>query len=153
MLLDQLGRGLGILQGGLHDRMRLEELLRQDRLLKDGLQQRVLLQLLAGLLLALGLGAEGLLAAGETTAELAADAAARQSADAAAEALRLELLRSCTLLLKLSHVCLLVDYAAADDRGPRLSGGDCCVRRENCAGAIWNRPSALGTGAWTGGVS
>jgi hypothetical protein len=94
VLLDQLGRGLRVLQGGLHDRVRLEELLRQGRLLQDGLQQRVLLEL-AALLLVLDVGAEGLRAAGE-------------AANATTKALRLELLRSGSLLFKLRHVRLLV---------------------------------------------
>jgi hypothetical protein len=94
MLLDQLGRGLRVLQGRLHDRMRLEELLRQGRLLQDGLQQRVLLEL-AALLLALDVGAEGLRASGE-------------AASATTKALRLELLRSGSLLFELRHVRLLV---------------------------------------------
>jgi hypothetical protein len=97
VLLDQLGRGLRVLQGGLHDRMRLEELLRQGRLLQDGLQQRVLLEL-AALLLALDVGAEGLRAAGE----------AANATPNATKALRLELLRSGSLLLELRHVRLLV---------------------------------------------
>jgi hypothetical protein len=139
VLLDQLGRGLRILQGGLHDRMRLQELLRQDRLLQDGLQQRVLLYELGWLLaarllaaplraapllaLALGLGAEGLLAAPERAANATANAAANAAAGAAADpaadgpaqqaaeaaaAQWLELLLSRPELFELSHVSSLV---------------------------------------------
>jgi hypothetical protein len=140
VLLDQLGRGLRILQGGLHDRMRLQELLRQDRLLQDGLQQRVLLYELGWLLaarllaaplraaplltapllaLALGLGAEGLLAAPERAPNAAANAAAGAAADPAADgpaqqaaeaaaAQWLELLLSRPELFELSHVSSLV---------------------------------------------
>jgi hypothetical protein len=75
--------------------------LRQGRLLQDGLQQRVLLEL-AALLLALDVGAEGLRAAGE-----AANATPNATPNAT-KALRLKLLRSGSLLLELRHVRLLV---------------------------------------------
>jgi hypothetical protein len=149
VLLDQLGRGLWVLQGGLYDRMRLEELLRQDRLLQDGLQQRMLLQDLPARLLAtrlaLGVGTEGLRAAREAAPGLP-ELSAQQAAKATAESLWLELLLSGPELFELRHIRLLVDECAAADQQGQPGG------RKDCTGAIGDRTSASGTGAWTGGI-
>jgi hypothetical protein len=165
MRLQELLRQGRLLEDGLQQRVLLQEL---AALLLAA-------ELLAAELLALGaagVGTEGLRAAGEAAGRLAelpglpaglgaaelaadgaADGAAERTAKAAAEALRLKLLWSGSELLKLSHVRLLVvEYAVADDKVPHPSGKDRCFRRKGCVGAISDRTSALGTGAWTGGV-
>jgi hypothetical protein len=116
--------------------------------------------------LALGVGTEGLRAAREAapglpelsaglaaaeraanaTANAAADGAAQQAAKATAESLWLELLLSGPELFERRHIRLLVDECAAADQQGQPGG------RKDCTGAIGDRTSASGTGAWTGGI-